>query len=182
MHSDTGTSRRNHLCNSGKRNKRHTLEERCHIRMILQTRIALIRKLFHVKQLGRTRHEHRKCISSLRLWSGTSVVIVVISVIVLQKSDVAHLIQKLLEALCSKLLHLIRIHFAKLAKRVVYTLFHGQTNLCHLLGDDLGKSPVFRVLHLYTTKNVSGYICDFSSKLDDLVAWRLITLVICSPF
>lgn len=97
MHTDACASGRYHLGNTGQGNERHALKERSHVRMILQTGIASVRQLLHVEQLSGTGHEHGQNVSALRLLPGAAVVVVVIAVIVLQKSDITHLIQQLLE-------------------------------------------------------------------------------------
>ena len=123
MHTDARASGRYHLGNAGQGNKGHTLKERGHIRMILQTRITSVRQFFHVEQLCGTGYEHGQNISSFRLFPGTAIVVVMITVIILQKSDIAHLIQQLLEFFFALSGYLVQM--TQLGEGVGYALFHG---------------------------------------------------------
>ena len=123
MHSDACASGRYHLGNVGQGNERHTFKEGSHVRMLLKTGIASVRQLLHVEQLGGTGHEHGQNISALRLFPGAAIVVVMIAVIVLQKSDIAHLIQQLLEFFFTLLRDFVQV--AQLGKGVGHALFHG---------------------------------------------------------
>ncbi len=108
MHTDPGASRRHHMGNPIQRDKGHALKKACQRRMFLQAYISL-RGFFHIKQFRRTRHEHRQAVSAVRRSRNRTVMVIVIAIVILQKPNVAHLIQKLLELLFIFLRHIIHL-------------------------------------------------------------------------
>ena len=147
--------------------------------MLLQTRVASVRQLLHVKQLRRSRYEHRQDISALRLLLGTSVVIVVISVIILEQADVTHLVQELLELFLPVLCDTVQL--AHLRKRVRCPLLHLQSDIRHLFRDDLRQPPVLRILDLHAADHVSCHIGDLLAERNDLFARFLVVFVVRRP-
>lgn len=80
--------------------------------MIPKPGIASVRQLFHIEQLRRSGHEHGQDISAFCLLLGAPIVVIVIPVVILQQTDIAHFVQELLKFLLPSLSILQSLHIS----------------------------------------------------------------------
>jgi len=173
VHPDTAAARRQQVGHARQRDIGHPLKEITDLRMLAQTLVAL-RALFHIEQLCAAGDEHGQDVPPLGGRRGAAVVVVVVAVVVFQQADVAHLVQQLLKM--RLVLFLDLVHFPELLDGVGRAQLHGQGDIRHLIGDDGGKAPVFRVVGGEALELVIHNVRDLLAQLQNFLAGGRVAL------
>ena len=149
VHADSRASGRHHrrgLCKSALGG---LLEKLRHRRMLVDLGLA------HVEELGRAGHKHGQ--HPLLRAGG-------VLPVVLEQTDVAHLIEQLLERLGLHTGDLDRV-----GKRVGSAHLHLEQNVGHLVGRYLGERPILKRLELFAAKQAVGAVLaqrhDFGTRV-----------------
>ena len=150
VHADACASRRNHRRDHSQRKIRHTLEEHRKFGMLVKL------LLYHVGEFRRTGNEHRQRITTLFL--DRTVLVIVIAVVVFQNADIAHLFDEIVQFVFLD----AGIQLFKIFHGVMVTHFHCERNVCHFIGHDATKSPVFGVVCRHAFDLVVDAVRDFS--------------------
>ena len=131
VHSDARPSGRNHGGDFLQGQEGHALKKGGDLRGLLNLRMA------HIEKLRAARHEHGQDIPLFVV----GVFAVQVLPVVLNEADQAHLVQQLLQ--------LFRLHAGELlylGKGLGFAHLHLQGHVGHLVGNQPGQTPVFRVL------------------------------------
>ena len=174
MHADTAAAGRYQMGDTGQRDIGHALEEVSHVRMFAQALIAL-GSFFHVEHLCAAGNEQRQAVTAIRGAGDGAVMVVVVAVVIFQQTDIAHLIQQLLEVCLVLFLDLAQL--PHLLNGIVMAHLHRQSDVRHLIGNNGGKTPVFRVIGSQTLDLVDHHISDFLAQLQNLFAGCSLTLM-----
>ena len=153
VHADACASRRNHRCDHGQGEIGHALEEHCKFGVF-------VKLLFHhVGELGRAGHEHGKHIATFLFCAlDRTVLVIVIAVVVFQNADIAHLFDEIVQFVFLD----AGIQLFKIFHGVMVTHFHCERNVCHFIGHDATKSPVFGIVDCHSCNLMVDAVCDFS--------------------
>lgn len=160
VHAHAAAARRQQMRLARQRHVGHALKELGELRMLLQPGVPArkLRILLHVEQLRAARYEHRQDIPPLRGRRSAPVVVIVVAVVIFQKTDVAHLVEQLLEMRLLLLRDLV--HLPELFDGVGRAELHGQGDVGHLVGHDAGQPPVFRVFRAHLAELVVDDVRD----------------------
>ena len=161
VHTDACASRGHHRGDHSQGKIGHTLEEHCKFGMFVKL------LLDHIRKFGRAGNEHRKHVATFSLCAlDRTVLVIVIAVIVFDDTDVAHFVENLLEVFR---FFVLRIEFPKLLEGVRSAHFHRKRNVCHLIGHNATKSPVFGIVDCYAQKFVVDAVGDFPCQFEDFL-------------
>ena len=123
--------------------------------------------LDHVRELRRARNEHRKHVAAFSLCAlDRAVFVVVIAVIVFDNTYMAHFIEDFLEVFR---FFVLRIEFPKLLEGVRRAQFHRKCDVCHFVGHNATKSPIFGIVDGYARYFVVDAIGDFPCQFEDFL-------------
>ena len=156
VHADAVASGRDHLRDARKRDEGHALEE------VRDRGVLVDAVLARVEELCRAGHKERQAPAlGARGVRDGAVVVVVVSVVVLDDADDAHLVEEFLQVrgfnLGRKSHHLVEV--IELAE------LHAVGKVDHLVREDLLEAPVLRVVGLDATNLVLHNIRDLAPEL-----------------